>query len=337
MTLGVGVIGVGTIGRRHAENVAALAPRARLVAVADLNAAAAQSVAQALDCAWYSDPQELLSKSDVQAVVIASTADTHASLVAEAAARGKDALCEKPLALSVADAQDAVATAERAGTRLQVGFMRRYDPAYRRAYDVIAGGEIGRPVLFAAISRDRLPPPRSYFTVPEAGDLFIDSGVHDFDLARWLMRDEVATVLASGAIVACHDLADVQPMDVGLVTLSFRQGAVGSVQLYRRAVYGYDIRTEVVGTEGTVQVGDRHWPPLEVLRADGIRHTMPRHWLERFAEAYTLEMADWVDRMAGDQPPAVTGEDGIRAVALALAAQQSAQSGRPVAITLPPD
>jgi scyllo-inositol 2-dehydrogenase (NAD+) len=330
MTLGVGVIGVGVLGRRHAENVARLGPRARLVAVADVNAEAARAVARELGCDWTADPRELVARPDVRAVVIATGSDTHAALTVAAAAEGKDSLCEKPLALTVADAQAAVDAADRAGVRLQVGFMRRYDPAYRAAYEAIERGEIGRPVLFAAISRDAQPPPRAYFISPGAGGLFIDSGIHDFDLARWLMRDEVATVSATGALVACHDQADVQPIDLGLATLSFRGGAAGTVQVYRRAVYGYDIRTEVVGTEGTVRVGDDRWRSLQVMRAEGITHTMPHHWLERFGEAYALELADWVERMAGDRPAAVTGEDGVRSVALAVAADEARASGRPV-------
>ncbi len=326
MTLGVGVIGVGVLGRRHAENVARLAPRARLVAVADAHAAAAESVAREFGCVWTAEPRELMARLDVHAVVIATGSDTHASLTSAAAAAGKDILCEKPLALSVGAAQDAADAADRAGVRLQIGFMRRYDPAYRAAYEAIERGEIGRPVLFAAISRDAQPPPRGYFASPGAGGLFIDSAIHDFDLARWMMRDEVAAVSATGSIVACHDLADVQSIDLGLATLTFKGGAAGSVQVYRRAVYGYDIRTEVVGTEGTVQVGNHWWRAVQVLRAGGITHTMPQHWLERFGEAYGLEMADWVDRMARDQPDAVTGEDGVRAVALAVAAEQARES-----------
>jgi len=325
--LHVGVIGTGVMGRRHAENISALYPRARLAAVADVSAEAARSVAEALGCDWYADPDELLARSDIQAVVVVTRADTHASLTIAAAGRGKDVLCEKPLALSVEDAQAAVEAVVRGGVRLQIGFMRRYDPPYREAYEAIGRGEIGKPVLFTAISRDAAPPPRSYFSAPGAGDIFIDSGIHDLDLARWLMRDEVATVSATGALVACHDLADVQPVDAGLVTLTYCEGAAGTVQVYRNAVYGYDIRTEVLGTEGALLIGDQRGHALQILRRDEIAHTMPLHWLERFAEAYAIEMADWVERMSTDQPPAVTGEDGVRSVALAVAAQESCKSG----------
>jgi predicted dehydrogenase len=318
------------MGRRHAQNVAALWPRARLVAVADVRSDAAQSVAQELDCDWHSDAHEMLARPDIQAVVIVTVASTHAALAVAAAEQGKDILVEKPLALSLEDARAAIDAADRAGVRLQVGFMRRYDPAYREAYDAIERGELGKPVLFTAISRDAQSPPRSYFAGGGAGGLFLDAGVHDFDNARWLMRDEVTRVSATGALVTRHDLADVQPVDVALATLTFSGGAVGTVQLSRNALYGYDIRTEVVCTEGTAMVGDHRWRAVQLLGPDSIRHTMEHHWLDRFKEAYALEMADWVERMSTDQPPAVTGEDGIRAVAVALAAEESRKTGQPV-------
>jgi predicted dehydrogenase len=332
MTLHVGVAGVGVMGRRHAHNVAALWPRARLAAVADANVEAARSVAAELDCDWYADVQEMLIQPDIQAIVIATGADSHALLAMLAARSGKDVLVEKPLALTVEDARIAAEEAEHNGVRLQVGFMRRYDPGYREAHEAIERGALGKPLLLSCISRDARPPPRSYFSPAGSGGLFIDSGVHDFDLARWLMQDEVTSVSATGALVACHELVDVQPIDVGVVTLRFRAGGLGIVQLYRNAVYGYDIRTEVLGTEGAVMVGDHRRHPVQIMRRDGIQHTMFGHWLERFAEAYALEMADWVDRMSTGQPPAVTAEDGIRAVALAMAAEQSRNTGQSVAL-----
>jgi predicted dehydrogenase len=302
------------------------------VAVADVRAEAAQSVARELECDWHSDVRELLERPDIHAVVIVTVANTHASVAIKAAEHGKDILVEKPLALSLDEARAAVEAAHRAGVRLQVGFMRRYDPAYREAYDAIERGELGTPVLYAAVSRDALSPPRSYFAGGGAGPLFLDSGVHDFDVARWLMRDEVTCVSATGALVGRRDLADVQPVDVALATLTFAGGAVGTVQLFRNALYGYDIRTEVVGTEGSVIVGDHRWRAAQLLRPDRIQHTMEHHWLDRFKEAYALEMADWVERMSTDQPPAVTGEDGIRAVAVALAAEESRQTGQAVSL-----
>lgn len=313
MTLGVGVVGVGVLGRRHAENVARLGPRARLVAVADVNGAAAEAAARDLGCDWTADPHELLARPDVQAVIIVTGSDTHAALTVAAAERGKDILCEKPLALSVADARAAAEAADRAGVRLQVGFMRRYDPAYRAAHDAIERGEIGRPVIFAAISRDAQPPPRAYFAAPGTGGLFTDSGIHDLDLARWLMRDEVTTVSATGALVACHDMADVQPIDLGLATLTFRGGAVGAVQVYRRAVYGYDIRTEVVGTEG-YGAGGRRSLALAAGNARGGHHA---HHAAPLARALRRGLRAGVGRLGrahGRRPPGGGDGRGRRAV-----------------------
>jgi predicted dehydrogenase len=330
MALAIGVIGVGVMGHRHADNIAGLAPRARLLGVADSDAVAARSAADCLGADWYANSDDLLARSDIQAVVIATGSDTHADLVVRAADRGKDILCEKPLALTVSDAERAAAAAKAKGVRLQVGFMRRYDPAYKEAFEAIARGDIGHPVLFAGISRDAQPPPRSYFTGARVGGLFIDSGNHDFDLARWLMQDEVSSVWASGGVIASPELADVQPIDVGLATLTFRNGAIGTVALYRRAVYGYDIRTEVLGTEGAVTIGDQRKHAVRVLRPGRSIGEVPMHWLDRFAEAYRLEMSDWVARMAADRPPAITATDGIRAVQLSVAADESRATCSPI-------
>ncbi|MGH2344792.1 MAG: Gfo/Idh/MocA family oxidoreductase, partial [Chloroflexota bacterium] len=153
MTLGIGVIGVGVLGRRHAENVARLGGRGRLVAVSDVNATAAEAVGRELGCDWYTDPYQLIDRSDIQAVIIVTGSDTHAPLTIAAAGRGKDVFCEKPLAPTVEEARAAVDAVNRAGVRLQIGFMRRYDPSYREAYEAIDRGEIGRPVIFTAVSR----------------------------------------------------------------------------------------------------------------------------------------------------------------------------------------
>jgi scyllo-inositol 2-dehydrogenase (NAD+) len=321
------------MGRRHADNVLRLGARARLVAVGDADSARGLRAAHDLGCEFEPEGIGLLDRKDIQSVIIASPVETHAQLIIAAAARGKDILCEKPLSGSIADGRAAVEACARAGVRLQVGFMRRYDPAYRDLRETIARGDIGRPVLFTSISRDPRPPDRSYFTSPAAGNPFRESAVHDFDLARWLMQDEVMSVTATGAMVACPELADVMPIDLGFATLTFKTGARAAVQIYKSAGYGYDIRTEVVGTEGTIMVdslpGDG---PVRLLKPNQPGNRFPQHWLERFADAYRLEIEDWVDRMATDQQPAVTGEDGLRADEIAEAAEQSRLTGREVPV-----
>jgi scyllo-inositol 2-dehydrogenase (NAD+) len=318
--LGVVVIGVGSMGRRHAENVGKF-PEMRLVGVVDNRRAVAQTVAEELGCErFFADAGEALALPDCQAAIIATSAATHADVIALAARHGRDVLCEKPLALSLADARKAKGAMQQAGRRLQVGFMRRYDPGYAAAYEAITAGRIGRPLLFKAISRDREPGPSQ-----GNGGIFVDSAIHDYDLARWLMGDEVGEVTA----LAASSRAAMAEPDTGLVHLRFAGGALGAAEVFAHAGYGYDVRTEVVGSAGTLRVGRDAQRPLEVLTEDGATKAFVGNYLERFATAYELELQDWAHRMLTDQPPAVGAEDGLRALAIALAASRAAASGRP--------
>lgn len=331
-SLGVVVIGVGSMGRRHAENVRKF-PELRLAGVVDVRPETARQVAEELGCSfWSARPEEALARADCQAAIIATTADTHADLTALAASYGRDVLCEKPLALTLADAQRAAASVEQAGRRLHVGFMRRFDPGYVAAKAAIVAGRIGTPLMFKAVSRDKEPGPLPYLLSPGNGGIFLDSAVHDYDLARWLMDDEVVEVRALAAAIGGGASAQIGP-DVGLATLRFSRGGVGAAEVYQEARYGYDIRTEVVGSEGTVRVGYEAERPCALLRADGVATDFVAHYLDRFATAYEREVRDWGRRMLADQPPAVTGVDGVRAVQIALAAREAAERGGAVALT----
>lgn len=322
--LNIAVIGVGGMGRRHAENVCKF-PELRLVAVADARADVAQSVATDLECPfWTTEAREVLVRSDCQAVIIATAAGTHAELVEQAARFGRDVLCEKPLALTMDDARRAVRAMDNAGRRLQVGFMRRYDPGYAAAHAAIAAGRIGRPLIFKAVSRDREPGPSQ-----GSGGIFVDSAIHDYDLARWLMGDEVIEVSALAA--ALRGEAGAAP-DTGLVTLRFAGGAVGAAEVFAQAGYGYDIRTEIIGSAGTVRIGRDAQRPVEILTPDGVQTDFVGHFLDRFATAYELEVRDWGRRMLDGQAPAINGLDGLRALEIAVAARDAAGSGRTIAV-----
>lgn len=330
--LGIAVIGVGVMGERHAENLAHRVPEARLVAVADANLERAREVAAKLGIGHFSDSaEEAVAQPDVEAVVIASPAKFHPQAIAVAAAAGKAILCEKPLALSLAEADQALAAVAKAGVPLQVGFMRRYDPPYADAMQRIEAGEIGDPLIFKAIGRDPEPPPLSYFQSGLSGSLFLDSSIHEFDLGRWLMQDEVVKVQAMGAVVACKQLVAVGDIDVGFVNLRFARGAIGNVESFRQARYGYDIRTEIVGSKGTLQIGFLRGPQPPVLTASG-SPDIPRHFLARFEEAYYLEVRDFVQRILAGQPPRVSGLDGRHALAIALAAERSHRESRAVSM-----
>src|SRR5690242_2551050 len=185
--LRVAVIGVGRMGRRHAENLRSHVHNAKLVAVADVDSQAARKLAAELEIEHsYGSTEELLSQKNLDAVVVASPPKFHVAAIQAAATAGKHIFCEKPLALTLAEVDEVEAAVERAAVFLQVGFMRRYDPPYIEAHRRITAGEIGEPVIFKAIGRDRQPPPLSYFK-SGSGTLFLDASIHEFDLARWLM------------------------------------------------------------------------------------------------------------------------------------------------------
>ncbi len=253
----VGVIGLGRMGRLYARTVASLVDGARLVAVADVDPTVRAQVATQFAVPHaFADAAYVLALDEVDAVIIATPTSSHRDLVIAAAHAGKAIFCEKPLALTLDGTREAIAAARRAGVPLQVGFMRRFDTAYRKAKALIDAGSIGRPVTFKAVGRDPFCPRAAFADPQHSGGLIIDMGIHDFDLARWLMGAEVERVSAEGTLMVCHDLAAVGDIDNAVVNLRFRSGALGNVEVSRNAFYGYDIRTEVLGSEGAVTIGN---------------------------------------------------------------------------------
>jgi inositol 2-dehydrogenase len=333
--IGIGVVGVGEMGKRHAENVRQLVPGARLVAIADAAAARAQSVAEELEVErWFSSLEAILECQEIEAVVIATPDKFHAASVQLAAQAGKHVLCEKPLALSMSDAYAAVRAAERAGVRLQVGFMRRYDPAYAAAKERIDAGEIGTPVVFKSIGRDKDEPPLTAYQSRINGMLFYNSTIHDFDLARWLMCDEVVEVHSYSTTAIRPEVAEYGDVVAGTMNLRYERGAIGNVESYVQSVYAYDVRTEVVGSKGSIFIGSIEQTPAIFLSAAGSNQELADHFLNRFADAYLAEMRDFVQAILGDRPVRITGEDGVRALATAVAAEKSHKLGKPVRVVL---
>jgi predicted dehydrogenase len=326
--LGVGVIGVGTIGRRHAENLARHIPQARLVAVADTRPEVARAVADELNLPqWFATADELAAHPDVEAVVIASSHHAHLEGILAAARHRKDVFCEKPITVDLAEADKALAAVATAGVRLQIGFMRRYDPAYVAAKQRIEAGEIGEPVLFKATHRNPSLPPSMKSS--GAAGVFADTSIHDYDNARWLLGDEVTEVQA----VAVPVLEPGRPDDLALSTLRFARGGLGSVEAYLTCAYAYDVRTEVAGTKGTVFIGGLRETAFVVATADGVRYDAVDHWLARFGDAYLTQLDDWARRTLAGAPPPVTGADGRAALEIAVAATRSSRERR--AIRLP--
>jgi scyllo-inositol 2-dehydrogenase (NAD+) len=331
--VGVAVVGAGLMGRRHAENAAWRIPSARLVAVFDPDQQVASRVAADLDVRACASLDELVERDEVRVVVIASPARFHAEQAIAALARGKDVLLEKPMAHSLEDCDRVIAASARNRARLQLGFMRRYDPAYAEAKRLIVSGAIGEPLLFRAVHRDR-----EATHLPAANgvtDMMFESTIHDFDLSRFFLADEIASV-ATTAAVLCHrrDEHEHAP-NAALNAVRLAHGALADIETYWGALYAYDVRSEIVCAKGTALVGQGQRTRLDVYTPDGARHDLFPGFLERFADAYLAELADFVDGAAERRPPAVTGRDGRAAVAAALAGIASHRSGRAEMVAAP--
>jgi scyllo-inositol 2-dehydrogenase (NAD+) len=333
--LGVGVLGVGEMGKRHAENLRRLVPEAQLVAIADASAERARVVAEELEIEnWYSSLEAMLERKGLDAVLIATPDKFHAKAVEAAVRAGKDVLCEKPLALNLADARGAIDAVAKSGRRLQVGFMRRYDPAYAAAMKRIEAGEIGVPVIFKSLGRDKEWGPIAAYESRINGMIFYTNTIHDFDLARWMMQDEVSAVHAYTTSTIRPELATYGDLVASVVNLSYRRGAIGNVESYAQAVYGYDVRTEIIGSKGSIFVGSLQHAPAVFLTARGGERTLADHFLSRFADAYLAEVRDFVHNMLHDLAPRVTGDDGLKALAIAVAAETSYLQAKPIEVAL---
>jgi len=318
------VIGVGLMGRRHAENVARVGG-AKLLAVHDASASVGERVARELGATSCASVDALLEYSGVDAVVIASPAHMHEEHALAALAAGKDVLLEKPIAPTLDAADRILAAASASAARLQIGFMRRYDPAYAEASSVVRSGKVGAVRFFKGTNRDRDAPRGAPGSLPR-GNIFAESAIHDFDVARWMVGDEVAEVRASALTLA----PDAPCADLALAELHFAGGAVATIETYRGALYAYDIRAEIVCSEGTVCVGGFAQRSVEVLTPDGDRQDLFPGFLERFADAYLFELRDFLAGVRYRTQPRVSGEDGRRALAIALACDRASEDSRVV-------
>jgi myo-inositol 2-dehydrogenase / D-chiro-inositol 1-dehydrogenase len=333
--IGIGVLGVGEMGKRHAENLRRLVPGADLIAVADVAADRAKQVAEELEIAKsFGSLDAMLECKEIRAVLIATPDKFHAQCVMQAAKAGKDILCEKPIALTLPDAYAALDAVAKAGVRLQVGFMRRYDPAYTAAMKRIEAGEIGTPLIFKSVGRDKDQPPMAAYQSGVNGMILYNNTIHDFDLARWMMRDEVAEVHSYTTVAIRPEVAQYGDVVASSVNLQYRNGGIGNIESYVQAVYAYDVRTEVLGSKGAVFVGSIQQTPAVFLSTNGSTQMLADHFLTRFADAYLAELQDFIQVLLQDKPVRVTGEDGLKALAIAVAAENSHKQAKPVKVTL---
>ncbi|MBX5481334.1 MAG: inositol 2-dehydrogenase [Myxococcaceae bacterium] len=326
----VALIGAGRIGVIHAGNVARH-PAARLRVVVDPNRAAAERLAQRHGAQVGDDPFAAINDPSVRAMVICSPTNLHVEHITAAARAGKAIFCEKPIDLDLRRVDTCIDEVRKAGVPVFIGFNRRFDPSFRALHDQLRAGAIGRLEKVTIISRDPRPPPPSYAAV--SGGIFRDMTIHDFDMARWLLGEEPTEVFASGSSLVDPEIGRAGDYDTAMVVLRTPSGKLAHIQNSRRAVYGYDQRIEVFGEKGMLQAGNRVATTVSRWDERGVVADKPLDFfLERYAEAYRLEIDHFFDAICSGRPPAPGARDGRQALVIADAALESAKSGRLVRI-----
>jgi myo-inositol 2-dehydrogenase/D-chiro-inositol 1-dehydrogenase len=326
----VGLLGAGRIGQEHAKNLASL-PQVEVAVVCDPRIEAAEAIRPLVRAREITaSPEQVVGRNDVDAVVICTPTDTHAALIEAAAETGKAIFCEKPVALDLTITQRALATVAKKGVAFQIGFQRRFDTGYAEARRRIEGGELGRLDQFRTVGRDPAPPPRAY--LEKSGGLFLDQAIHEFDIARFLMG-EVAEVNAWGSVRFHPDAGEFGDVDTATTLLRFSSGALGVVENSRRAVYGYDMVTEVFGEHGKLVVQAEPKTPLRHYHKDGYSLDHYHFFMDRFGPAFRAELEACFDAVRNGTPPSPGPGDALESLKIALAATISLKEKRAVKIT----
>jgi len=327
-----GVLGVGRIGKIHLENLAQRIPRAEVAALADVSPEALEAAAVKFNVPLaFPDYRRVLELAEVDAVAVCTPTNTHYQMILDAAAAGKHIFCEKPVELSLEKIAEINARVAQCGIQLMVAFNRRFDPNFLKVHEMVKAGRVGVPQVLRITSRDPVPPPENY--IRASGGLFLDMTIHDFDMARYLMGSEVAEVYARATVLVDPVFERAGDWDTAAVTLVFESGALGVIDNSRKAVYGYDQRVEVFGSEGMVTVANNTPDTHIYLDRTGVHTALPLNFfMERYTESYLREMQAFVDSLRSGTPVPVTGHDGLIAVRIALAAAKSAKENRPVEV-----
>jgi myo-inositol 2-dehydrogenase/D-chiro-inositol 1-dehydrogenase len=282
--------------------------------------------------ATFSDYKQVLERPDVEAVAICTPTNTHYQITLDAAAARKHIFCEKPIDLSVDKIKEINARVRAHGVQLMVGFNRRFDPDFLKVREIVKSGRIGEPQVLKITSRDPSPPPEAYIRV--SGGIFLDMTIHDFDMARYLMGSDVTEVYARATVLVDPVFEKAGDWDTAVVTLTFANGALGTIDNSRKAVYGYDQRAEVFGSEGMVAISNNTPDRHICLDRTGAHSSLPLNFfMDRYTESYCREMQAFVEAVQAHKPVPVTGHDGLMAVVIGLAAAKSARENRPVKLS----
>ena len=327
--LNVGLLGAGRIGWVHAEAISAHR-RSRLVAVSDYLPESAEKLATEFGCTARST-DDIIADASIDAVLIATSTDTHSDLMEQATAAGKAVLCEKPVDLSLARARTCQANVDQTGRPVMIGFNRRFDPSFGALKAALDAGEIGTSELLSLTSFDPAPPPVAYVKV--SGGLFRDMMIHDFDMSQFFMGSAPETVMATAASLVDPEIGAAGDVDTAVVTMTYADGRIAVIKNSRRAAYGYDQRVEMLGSDGLLQAQNVLENTVVKSTTAGVTGAKPTYFfLERYMPAYKAEWDAFVTAVTDGSPMPVTLADGVTALAMAEAATLSAQTGQPVKV-----
>lgn len=329
MTIKFAVLGAGRIGQVHAQAISSVAS-AQLVAIAEPFADAAKVMHDKYGCAIQTI-DEILESSEIDAVVICTPTDTHSNLIEQFCRAGKAVFCEKPVDLDVARANECMKVVEQTNGKLMVGFNRRFDPDFMALKKAVDDGAIGNVEMITITSRDPGAPPADY--IKRSGGIFRDMTIHDFDIARWLLGEEVETVFASASVLVDPEIGKLGDYDSANIILKTASGKQAVITNSRRATYGYDQRIEVHGSKGAVTANNTAQNNVTIATAKGYTDApLLDFFMSRYTAAYANEIALFVDAIENNKAMPVNGNDGLLALALAEAASQSAKSGSVVKV-----
>ena len=331
--IGVGVIGTGRIGKLHIQHLSQNIPNAELIAICSLDIETAQTLTEQFNIPQItSDYPTLLSNSQIDAVIVASSTDTHVEICQAAAEAGKHIFCEKPIALDLKQIDETLTIVEKAEVKFQVGFNRRFDTNFMRVREAVTSGEIGEPHILRITSRDPAPPPIEY--VKLSGGIFLDMTIHDFDMARYLIDDEVVEVYAVGDVRVDPKIGEAGDIDTAVITLRFQNGVLATIDNSREAIYGYDQRVEVFGSKGMVVAGNPLTNTVTFSGSEGSSAASPLYFfVERYKEAYLSELHAFIRCIKENTQPPVTGIDGRAPIVMGYAALKSLRGNRPVLLS----
>ncbi|NLJ95457.1 MAG: inositol 2-dehydrogenase [Clostridiaceae bacterium] len=326
----IGVIGTGRIGKLHIENLMRYIPEAEVYAAADVMIEHSKEWLEENNIEHvFSDYKDLLALEEIDAVVISTPTDTHAEISIAAAEAGKHVFCEKPVDLTVERVKDVIAAVKKADVVFQVGFNRRFDHNFRRVREHVVDGNIGDVHMVLVTSRDPAPPPVSY--IESSGGLFLDMMIHDFDMVRYQSGAEVVAVTAHGANLVDPEIGEAGDIDTAIVTLELSNGALAMINNSRQAVYGYDQRVEVFGSKGQATAYNDQPNNVELYTEEDIStDKIPYFFLDRYTNAFINQFEDFIKALKGEIEVPVNDVDGLRAIEIALACNESLKTGERV-------